>query len=102
MTIYQSIYLSIYLLITTIKRTDEYDDIYRALHITRSIPSIPKNQSYITLRNNVPMPTIGLGTGGLVPGEETYTTMETANKYYNQLLSSMIRLFSLKFTLIVI
>ena len=28
------------------------------------------------------MPTIGLGTGGLVPGEETYTTMETANKYF--------------------
>jgi hypothetical protein len=28
------------------------------------------------------MPTIGLGTGGLVPGEETYTTIETANKYF--------------------
>ena len=41
---------------------------------------IPHNQTYVDMRNNVPIPTMGLGTGGLSPGQETLNTMEAALK----------------------
>lgn len=40
---------------------------YDALFYYRAIKYIPKGQRYLTLRNSLPMPTLGLGTGGIAP-----------------------------------
>lgn len=55
------------------------EDIYSSLRYSRSIKFIPESQSYVTLRNNIPMPILGLGTGGLYP-EETDTILSNALK----------------------
>ena len=59
---------------------DDHDNVYEALRRARAIPSVPHNQTYADMRNNVPIPTMGLGTGGLIPGEEMHNTMATALK----------------------
>jgi Aldo/keto reductase family len=56
----------------------QIDNIHQALREHRSLKSIPDKQQYISLRNNIPMPTMGLGTGGLQPGEQTTETLTTA------------------------
>lgn len=53
-------------------------DVYEALREHRSLKVIPLEQQYINLRNKIPMPTMGLGTGGLYHGEETEVTLKTA------------------------
>lgn len=58
--------------------SEEFGDVYQALHRSRSIQTIPRNQTYKSLRNDVPIPTMGLGTGGLMPGDETSFTIEAA------------------------
>mmetsp|Transcript_23259 Transcript_23259/g.22416 ORF Transcript_23259/g.22416 Transcript_23259/m.22416 type:complete len:301 (+) Transcript_23259:24-926(+) len=40
---------------------ESHDNVFEALRITRSINSVPEYQQYITLRNEIPMPTMGLG-----------------------------------------
>jgi hypothetical protein len=40
---------------------NEVSNVFEALRITRSINSVPEYQQYITLRNQIPMPTMGLG-----------------------------------------
>lgn len=59
---------------------DDHDNVYEALRRARSIPSIPQGQTYADMRNNVPLPRMGLGTGGLIPGQEMHETMATALK----------------------
>lgn len=109
-------------------QTDETEDAYDALHFTRSIEFIPVNQSYIPLRHNVrilnlpyfkspffyylfyvcmymwlfqvPLPSVGLGTGGLDPSsaKETitkalmigYRTLDLAREYGNEEIVSNI------------
>jgi hypothetical protein len=55
----------------------EYSNAFEALHFARTIKFIPTGQEYRTLRNGLPMPSMGLGTGGLYP-EETYETLATS------------------------
>jgi hypothetical protein len=55
----------------------EHLNAFEAVHYARSIKFIPQGQSYRTLRNGLPMPTLGLGTGGLHP-DETLETIEVA------------------------
>lgn len=55
-------------------------NVYEAVREVRAIKSVPKNQKYISLRNNLPMPTMGLGTGGLYQGSETFKTLTSAMK----------------------
>lgn len=57
----------------------DVSNVYDALRITRSIKYIPNDQEFITLRNQIPMPSMGLGTGGLY-AEETFDTLVTAIK----------------------
>lgn len=52
-------------------------DVYEALREHRSLKVIPTDQQYTNLRNKIPMPTMGLGTGGLYQ-EETEKTIKTA------------------------
>ena len=56
----------------------ELESVYQALREHRSIKSVPDKQQYISLRNGIPMPTMGLGTGGLQEGEQTTETIKTA------------------------
>lgn len=58
----------------------QIDNIYEALRETRAIKSVPEHQQYLSLRNYLPMPTMGLGTGGLFGGSETYETLTKALK----------------------
>lgn len=46
-------------------KTAETSDVYDALWQTRSLKYVSVNQTYLKLRNDVPLPTIGLGTGGM-------------------------------------
>ena len=55
----------------------EYSNAFEAMHFARTIKFIPTGQEYRTLRNGLPMPSMGLGTGGLYP-EETYETLATS------------------------
>ena len=52
--------------------------VYEALREHRSLKYVPDKQQYLSLRNNIPMPTMGLGTGGLQSGDETTDTFYTA------------------------
>lgn len=56
------------------------DNIYQSLRYQRSVKYIPKGQDYFTLRNKLPMPKMGLGTGGLYPGDETHDVIKEAMK----------------------
>lgn len=55
-------------------------NVYEALREVRAIKAVPPKQKYITLRNSIPMPTMGLGTGGLYEGAETTDTLTSAMK----------------------
>ena len=48
-----------------VKDDERVVNAYDALFYYRSIKYIPKGQRYLTLRNSLPMPTLGLGTGGI-------------------------------------
>jgi Aldo/keto reductase family len=52
-------------------------NIYDVVRFNRAIQYIPANQSYLTMRNNIPIPQIGLGTGGIYL-EESKETIATA------------------------
>ena len=41
------------------------ENIYDAYHYYRSVKFVPRGQQYITLRNQIPLPVLGLGTGGI-------------------------------------
>ena len=56
-----------------------FANIYESLRFVRSLKYVPIGQQYYTLRNSLPMPQIGLGTGGLVL-EETKTIVKLALK----------------------
>jgi hypothetical protein len=56
----------------------EFDTIVDAVRFHRSIKFIPTGQQYFTLRNGVPMPMLGFGTGGLRHGVEMDHAIETA------------------------
>lgn len=67
---------------------------YEALRFVRSLKYVPVGQHYYTLRNSLPMPQIGLGTGGLLL-EETksiarlamklgYRSFDLAREYRNE------------------
>ncbi len=58
---------------------EDIEDVYSSLRYSRSIKFIPETQKYITLRNNIPMPVLGLGTGGLY-AEETDNILSNALK----------------------
>lgn len=71
------------------------DNIYDALRYRRSIKFIPEGQTYLTLRNELPIPTLGLGTGGMQGGDEVtkavtyalregYRMIDTAREYGNE------------------
>jgi aldehyde reductase len=51
--------------------------LYDRLKSSRAIQHVPRDQSFFTLRNGVPLPMIGLGTGGLI-NSETYETIKSA------------------------
>lgn len=74
---------------------EPFPNIYSALRYHRSIKYIPEGQTYFTLRNNVPMPTLGFGTGGLAAGAQTndaitaalrsgYRLLDSAREYRNE------------------
>lgn len=67
---------------------EPFPDIYVAVRYHRSIKYLPEGQTYYTLRNNVPMPTLGFGTGGLQHGEETQTAITAALRSGYRLLDS--------------
>ena len=57
---------------------DPAPTVYDALRNHRSLKYVPDKQQYFSLRNDIPIPTIGLGTGGLQGGAETSETFHTA------------------------
>lgn len=69
-------------------------NIYNTLRFMRSIKFLPARQKYVTMRNEVPIPQIGLGTGG-IPNEEApavisealvlgYRFLDLAREYGNE------------------
>lgn len=72
----------------------EFADIYTTVRFAHSIKFIPDGQNYLTLRNNIPIPRIGLGTGGLFPEEAEqiisssfelgYRFLDLAREYNNE------------------
>jgi methylglyoxal/glyoxal reductase len=69
-------------------------NIYDAYHYFRSIKFIPKGTTYMSLRNNVPLPQLGLGTGGIMQEDLYdiataaidigYRTFDLAREYHNE------------------
>ena len=74
----------------------ESGDIHDALQSYRSIKYVPRPQKYAVLRNGLPMPYVGLGTGGLFLEEVKsvvkqairagYRLIDTAREYGNERL----------------
>lgn len=71
-----------------------FSNVYESLRFVRSLKYVPIGQQYYTLRNSLPMPQIGLGTGGLAL-EETknivklalklgYRSLDLAREYKNE------------------
>ena len=56
-----------------------FANIYESLRFMRSLKYVPLGQQYYTLRNSMPMPQLGLGTGGLAL-EETKNVVKLAMK----------------------
>ena len=77
-----------------VKDDERVVNAYDALFYYRSIKFIPQGQRYITLRNSIPMPTLGLGTGGISPDNMNvvvkealglgYRTFDLAREYGNE------------------
>jgi len=71
-----------------------FQSAYHALRFYRSIKFVPAGQKYLSLRNNVPIPQIGLGTGGIdfdntvnVVGDALlagYRLLDLAQEYKNE------------------
>ena len=55
----------------------EFESIYYALRYRRALKVLPEGQQYFELRNLMPMPVVGLGTGGLWR-EQTAEVMKSA------------------------
>lgn len=72
----------------------EFDCIYYALRYRRALKALPEGQQYIELRNLMPMPVVGLGTGGLwreqtaevmkMAIDEGYRLLDLAREYGNE------------------
>jgi len=62
---------------TIIVRGTRKKSIYERLNQYRSIPYLPPDQTYHRLRHNIPMPSIGLGTGN-IPLDSMNSTLTTA------------------------
>jgi len=60
----------------------DHGNVYAALRWVRSIKFLPPNQKYLTLRNEIPMPAIGLGTGGLSPEQTPHIISEAMKMGY--------------------
>jgi len=71
-----------------------FANIYESLRFVRSLKYVPAGQHYYTLRNSLPMPQVGLGTGGLAL-EDTksivkmalklgYRSLDLAREYKNE------------------
>lgn len=60
----------------------DHGNVYAALRWVRSIKFLPPNQKYLTLRNDIPMPAIGLGTGGLSREETPHIISEAMKMGY--------------------
>jgi diketogulonate reductase-like aldo/keto reductase len=73
-------------------------DIHQALRAFRSLKYLPQPQSFASLRNGIPMPWVGLGTGGLFHEELKpvlkealklgYRLVDSAREYGNERLIS--------------
>jgi hypothetical protein len=62
-------------------RDEPFDNVFQATLYARSLKFIPQGQTYYALRNGIPMPAVGLGTGGLMKGQETKDTVTTAMRH---------------------
>lgn len=71
-----------------------FNNIYAALRYYRTLKTVPMGQEFITMRTGMPLPTLGLGTGGLdhreLPNllrhavELGYRTFDLAREYGNE------------------
>jgi len=71
-----------------------FANVYESLRFVRSLKYVPVGQQYYTLRNSLPMPQIGLGTGGLALQETKsilklalklgYRSLDLAREYKNE------------------
>ena len=69
-------------------------NIYEVMRFARSLKSLPTGQAVSRLRNGLPMPQLGLGTGGIWPehtldvltraGELGYRLLDLAREYKNE------------------
>eukprot|EP01035_Chromulina_nebulosa_P019835 gene19835-25783_t len=57
--------------------TTSYTTIYDIVRYMRSVKFMPPDQKHVTLRNDVPMPVLGLGTGG-IPKEKLQDVLYNA------------------------
>lgn len=57
--------------------TYSHENVYEVLRFARSIKFVPKGQNFVKLRNGIPMPYLGLGTGGIYR-EETFGVVSQA------------------------
>jgi hypothetical protein len=64
----------------------EFVNIYVTLRFARSIKYLPSMQKYVTMRNDVPIPQIGLGTGGIPVenlAEVLYGAIQTGYRFFD-------------------
>lgn len=75
-----------------------FSTIYDVTRFARSIKFIPSGQEHLTMRNNVPIPSLGLGTGGIplelsrqvfkYSLENGYRNFDLAREYQNEYIFS--------------
>ena len=80
--------------IETSQITKDFENIYASLLYYRSVKHIPAGQQYITLRNKIPLPSLGYGTGGVNTDnlkdmiryavDIGYRTFDLAREYRNE------------------
>lgn len=71
---------------------DAERNVYYYMRMHRSLQSIPDNQDFYVLRNFVPIPAVGFGTGGLHSPKESiaaalrsgYRFLDLAREYHNE------------------
>ena len=71
---------------------NQESNVYHRLRVHRSIQAIPSSQQYYVLRNSLPLPAIGFGTGGLRSPFESiqyalsvgYRHLDLAREYKNE------------------
>lgn len=67
---------------TAVLAGDEERNLYATLRDRRTIKSIPADQTFHRLRNDLAMPSIGLGTGGIDPSAMERTLYEAISAGY--------------------